>query len=155
MIQRIQTLYLFFIVIISIVLFFTPLIEFVNNESVFSLGILGLNFQNQQNIITISTLPLIIINSMVILLSIISIYSFKNRNLQLKICKINLFLISSFLIFIVMYSNQIEEKIGSTALNTSFGLGILLPVLSLILTYLAIRGIKKDQELLRSIDRIR
>ena len=63
--------------------------------------------------------------------------------------------ISSFLIFIVMYSNQIEEKIGSTALNTSFGLGILLPVLSLILTYLAIRGIKKDQELLRSIDRIR
>ena len=155
MIQRVQTLYLFFIVVISIVLFFVPLIEFVNGDSVFSLNILGLEFENQENTISISTFPLIVINSLIIVLTSICIIIFKNRNLQIKICKINLFLLSAFLIFTVMYSTQIEEKLGDKGLNTSFGLGIILPIISITLTYLAIRGIKKDQELIRSVDRIR
>ncbi len=155
MIQRVQTLYLFFIVVISIVLFFVPLVEFVNSDSIFSLNILGLEFQNQENSFSISTFPLIIINTLIIVLTSICIITFKNRNLQIKICKINLFLISAFLIFTVMYSTQIEEKLADKGLNTSFGLGIILPIISIILTYLAIRGIKKDQELIRSVDRIR
>ena len=155
MIQRVQTLYLFFIVVISIVLFFVPLVEFVNSDSIFSLNILGLEFQNQENSFSISTFPLIIINTLIIVLTSICIITFKNRNLQIKICKINLFLISAFLIFTVMYSTQIEEKLADKGLNTSFGLGIILPIISIILIYLAIRGIKKDQELIRSVDRIR
>ena len=131
MIQRVQTLYLFFIVVISIVLFFVPLVEFVNSDSIFSLNILGLEFQNQENSFSISTFPLIIINTLIIVLTSICIITFKNRNLQIKICKINLFLISAFLIFTVMYSTQIEEKLADKGLNTSFGLGIILPIISI------------------------
>ena len=110
MIQRVQTLYLFFIVVISIVLFFVPLIEFVNSDSIFSLNILGLEFQNQENSFSISTFPLIVINSLIIVLTSICIIIFKNRNLQIKICKINLFLLSAFLIFTVMFGSTTSKR---------------------------------------------
>jgi hypothetical protein len=37
----------------------------------------------------------------------------------------------------------------------SFKTGVVLPLVAIILDYLAIRGIKKDEALIRSIDRIR
>jgi hypothetical protein len=50
-------------------------------------------------------------------------------------------------------------NISSTAqtaeLSTTYGIGMMLPLLSLIFCLLAIRGIRKDEELVRSADRIR
>ena len=89
--------------------------------------------------------------------SITTIFLYKNRKLQITLCKLNL-LFYLCVIFTVFYS-------GENALNyiinlglegeLNYKLGSILPIVSTILIFLGSRAIKKDEELVRSADRIR
>ena len=58
---------------------------------------------------------------------------------------------------IVMYSDRVKELMETEVNDVVMGFkfGAIIPVLSLILTYVAIRFIKKDDNLVRSADRLR
>jgi hypothetical protein len=77
----------------------------------------------------------------------LSIFLFKNRLLQIKICKVLIFLIAiNIALFALSFSSIKNLKPGFSAF---------VPPIQLILVFLALRAIKKDEEKVRSVDRLR
>ena len=121
MIQRIQSIYLFFAFCLMAVLVLLP----------FS-----------------SSLIILIGSGAAALLSIINIFLYKKRSLQRKICYVILFL--SVLVYIIYFSLE-YQNFSLSEIKFTF----IFPLIAIIFTYLAIRGIKKDEKLIRSLDRLR
>ncbi len=85
------------------------------------------------------------------LLSLISIFSYKNRKTQFVLGRLNIILNFILLgLFVVQSLNLSGEADVSEK-----GIGILLPILSIVFLVLANKAIKKDEDLVKSVDRLR
>jgi hypothetical protein len=84
-------------------------------------------------------------------LSLLSIFMFKNRKLQFVLGRLNIILNVILLGFFVYQSLNISGE----ALVSEKGIGIFLPILSIVLLVLANKAIKKDEDLVKSVDRLR
>ena len=78
---------------------------------------------------------------------------YKNRKIQLLLASVNYLLILGVIIMMYMYSLRINYFEGSG--SQSFTFFALLPISLLFFNFLAVRGIKKDERLIRSMDRLR
>ncbi|MGN6617221.1 MAG: DUF4293 family protein [Ilyomonas sp.] len=137
MIQRVQTIWL---LLASLFAFLTLKFPFY-----IIAGTLGLSAPIEFN--ATSRTFLLMLTSILGALCFIIIFLFKQRKLQMKLCLLSL-LIS--LVNIYLYFNFIKEyTVGGLSIFSVFT--FLIPVFIL----LAIRGIYKDQKLIRSVDRIR
>ena len=86
-------------------------------------------------------------------LSLIAIFLFKNRPLQSKIVLISILLSISAIALEVW---QIEKyKSSATITKGTYEFGGLLPIVMTIFLILAARGIRKDEKLVKSLDRLR
>jgi hypothetical protein len=87
-----------------------------------------------------------------VLLIVVSIFftllKFKNRKLQIKLC---LSLVVFFIINTIIFSSLYIMYPKNFSITTS----VIFTPIQLILVLLALRAIKKDEELIRSVDRIR
>jgi glucan phosphoethanolaminetransferase (alkaline phosphatase superfamily) len=86
------------------------------------------------------------------LLSIVSIMLYKNRSLQLWLVRFLILFVAAFIVALVSYSYIIITKYDSEIVP---GFMMAIPLLQLIFSVLALRGIKKDDDLVRSYDRLR
>lgn len=84
-------------------------------------------------------------------LSVISIFMFKNRKSQFMLGRLNIILNFILLGFFVYQSLSLS---GETAVSEK-GIGMLLPIVSIVLLALANKAIKKDEDLVKSVDRLR
>ena len=84
-------------------------------------------------------------------LSLISIFSFKNRKSQFVLGRLNILLNFVLLGIFVYQSLNIS---GETNVSEK-GIGILLPIFSIVCLVLANKAIKKDEDLVKSVDRLR
>lgn len=136
MIQRKQSLYLLVVVILSSLLLSTfPLWENESLEAQFAF-----NFT-----------PSLIGVSASAVLALISIFLFKNRKLQFVLGRINI-LINFFIIgFFVYWSLNLS---GETQVSEK-GIGMFVPLVSIVFLVLANKAIKKDEDLVKSVDRFR
>lgn len=148
MIQRKQTLFLLAIVFIAIAQFFIPFQNIVITNGHWPICLMP---GCSSDIMSANIYFPMALNSMIILLSIIIIFLYKNRVLQYKLANLlvvfNMFLVGLF--FILSYS----KEGGLQAISYQFG--SFLPIISAFLAYLAAHYIKKDEQLVRSADRIR
>ena len=96
-----------------------------------------------------------VMQGLVFLTTLIAIFIYKNRSLQIKLCKLNILLIALQIAAVVMYSDVVRNAIDVEDTVIKFQFAAFIPVISLILTYLAIRLIKKDEKLVRAADRLR
>ena len=78
--------------------------------------------------------------------SLVTIGLYKNRRLQMKICIVTM---------ILFFSTFISTSYLTAALGCTVGFGSVVPLLSAVLALLAWNGIKKDEKLVRSADRLR
>ena len=85
------------------------------------------------------------------LLSIIAIFMFKNRKLQFVLGRLNIILNFFLLGFFVYLSLNVS---GETAVSEK-GIGMFIPIISIVLLVLANKAIKKDEDLVKSVDRLR
>jgi hypothetical protein len=84
-------------------------------------------------------------------LSLISIFMFKKRKSQFMLGRLNIILNFILLgLFVVQSLNLSGEADVSEK-----GIGILLPILSIVFLVLANKAIKKDEDLVKSVDRLR
>ncbi len=136
MVQRIQTVYLILAAGVSAgVMFFTPLWINIKNIAVFA----------NDNMLYFTLFMASAI------LSIGSIFLFKKRKLQLMLGRINILLNFILLGLFVYQSLNIS---GETEVSEK-GIGIFLPVISIVLLVLANKAIIKDEKLVKSVDRLR
>ena len=162
MIQRRQTIFMLLTAILSALLFFMPLASFVAGDNVMKFTIFGI--QNPIDTLTLSksyTWPLIVLTILMTILPIFAIFKYKKRELQVKLCHLVMLLNLVFIgIVFLYYDNDIQQIIAavegdSYELDVAYFFGMVLPLVNLVLEILAVRGIKKDIELLKSVDRLR
>ncbi|MBR4155681.1 MAG: DUF4293 domain-containing protein [Bacteroidales bacterium] len=155
MIQRIQTIFLFLATVFAGILFFTPVFSFNYVGELMKLTIYGVKGANE--LLSFSAayaLPLLLIAVLIVAIPAITIFMYKKRELQLKLSSLNIFLNAALcgLIFLY-YASNVENRINPETVHYMFGTYI--PLINMVLSVLAMRWVKKDIELLKSVDRLR
>ena len=155
MIQRIQTVYLLAIVVLSGFVIFSPLADLLNkvDNLNYLVDFKGISLiQTTGNIIESRIWALTSVSMVVPILALIAIFSFKNRVKQIRLTVINMFFILCFYIFLVLFLWP-----ACVRLHADWHLRIVsvFPLVNLILSYLAIGAIGKDEKLIKSMDRLR
>ncbi len=84
-------------------------------------------------------------------LSLVTIFMFKNRKLQFVLGRLNIILNFFLLGFFVYLSLNVS---GETEVSEK-GIGMFLPIISIVFLALANKAIKKDEDLVKSVDRLR
>jgi hypothetical protein len=143
MIQRIQTIYLLIASIVSGGLIFVFNLWKTLKENIFTLDLF------QYDSILFKCIPVLFLVSAI--LSIVTIFLFKNRQLQFVIGRISI-LINLFLLGLLIY---VSLNLPGEALVSEKGIGMFLPILAILLIVLANKAIKKDEDLVKSVDRLR
>lgn len=155
MIQRIQSVYLSLITILSLVLLNGSILVF--SEKTGSLinvtfsGIFRANTGQGLELIE-KLLPLSVLIILIPLISLITIFIYKNRKVQLRLSLFLIILISVFVIALIHVSLSVISKFEASIIP---GYKMIIPVLILIISILAYRGIRKDDRLVKSNDRLR
>lgn len=90
------------------------------------------------------------LSGLAIIILLIEILKFKNRILQMKLAIANSFLMTVNLVLMTYFVIDLQkDNVGG------FGLGIFIFALAMLLNILARRFIQKDENLVRSVDRLR
>ena len=84
-------------------------------------------------------------------LAITSILNFKKRQLQFVINRLNIIL--NFVLLGVFVYRSLSVS-GETFVSVK-GIGVLIPVISIVFLVLANKAIKRDEDLVKSVDRLR
>jgi membrane-associated HD superfamily phosphohydrolase len=88
-----------------------------------------------------------------LLIAFISIFFYKKRSLQIKLNVLNIILFVLIYVVETVYLFISKDKLPFT--DYSIQISSALPILNIILTYLAIRSIRADQNLVESLNRLR
>jgi hypothetical protein len=153
MIQRIQTIYLLVALFLMALLFSNPIAEIIINKSLYLTLWHNKIISTNTEFAPHSTWPITALLSVIILIELIAIFLYKNRQLQIRLCVFNLLLmfgIVGLIYFITKSTLSSMEGIKSVFLWP-----IVCPMVAIILNYLALKSIQKDENLVRSYDRIR
>lgn len=136
MIQRIQTIYLLIATAVSLGLPYAfSLYADANGEAVWA--------ADEVLYITLFSLSA--------LFSFISIFLWNNRKNQFVLGRLNI-LLNFVLLGVLVYRSQILS--GGTAVLEK-GIGMIIPLVSIVLLVLANKAIKRDEDLVKSVDRLR
>ncbi|MCD0465738.1 DUF4293 domain-containing protein [Flavobacterium sp. ENC] len=137
MIQRIQTVYLILTFIVTgVLVFFIPLWTLSNGKAFYFM---------QDQVYTV----LLGLSTM---LTIISIISYKKRQNQFVMGRLNIIL---NLILLGLFVYRSLNLSGETVTVSEKGIGMFLPIVAIVLLVLANKAIKKDEDLVKSVDRLR
>ena len=155
MIQRIQTIYLLIIVILSGFVFFSPIVDLINKADslIYQVDFKGILLVQPTGIKIESRIWAIDFVSLAVpVLALITIFSFKKRVRQIRLTIVNMIFMICFYIFMVLYLWPACERLHA---DWHLRIVAVFPLINLILSYLAIGSIGKDEKLIKSLDRLR
>ncbi len=161
MIQRIQTVYLVIAFIAIILAFFFPVANYTLGNSVdtylgtVSFFLYGMVKQPATLDISYKSLfylPLILIAAMILVLTVLSILQYKKRLRQLRTVNFAILLNIVLIVLFFFYTDKISKDL---AIQTAYRMGAVFPLISLVFLVLATYAIKRDERLVRSLDRLR
>lgn len=155
MIQRIQTLYMFLGFATAVVLFFLPLVGFnLQGEEAVEYQLLTFESIRPLGISMQSLLMPVIMNTAVALLLLINIFLYKSRKIQKRLLLMAMVLNLATLGGSFFVADQITSLKEVTS-EASYKLGIYAPLLIMMFIVFANRGIRKDDKLMKSSERLR
>jgi len=143
MIQRIQTVYLLLASLVSGGLIFVFNLWNTIKEKIFVVDLFS------KDIVVLKAIPFMFITSS--LLSIGAIFLFKDRKLQFVLGRV-IILINLILLGLLIY---LSLNLSGETMVSEKGIGMFLPVLAILLIVFANKAIKKDENLVKSVDRLR
>lgn len=152
MIQRIQTVYLAISVILLGLIFAFNFATYHTETGDFIFSVNGISPKNDDASIL---LPYSIVIPVIIAAIVFAILQYKKRKVQLKIVRLAYILILITLAFLFFDMSNIEKALNVTQENSSYGAGLFLLAASWPLVFLSNRAIKKDEELVKSVERLR
>jgi drug/metabolite transporter (DMT)-like permease len=150
MIQRIQTIYLLLASILLSSMFLFSLAGFqINSSQIFELYSYGFLKNGKE---FLPTYPLAILNGLVSIIIFVTIFLYKNRKLQMRTSILSMALVFMHLGLFYYYLITTAKSLNATIY---YSISSAMPLLSILLVLLAYRSIRKDEELVKSADRIR
>lgn len=153
MIQRIQSIFLLLTTILMGATFVIPSLEITSEDLKFS-SILFNSLGIFDNSISYHAWGAAIFCALSAIVAFLNIFLYKKRKLQIKLGLFTALLIAIYYVTAAFYINAFLDKITS-GYSLNIQLGIIFPVLALIFDLLAVSRIKKDEKLVKSLDRIR
>ena len=100
-----------------------------------------------------TVLPLLLINILVIALTVVTILTFKNRIRQVRLVRFNMLL--SILLIVGIFFLYPNLVMNTAEAESEWEAGAYIPIVNLLLPFMANRSILKDEKLVRSVDRLR
>lgn len=137
MIQRVQSIFLAIVILCGAGLLVFPFVSYEGYPPLF--------MRNPTDITPIA-------NYLSILTALLAVFSYSNRKLQIKLCYFIIIFNVTLLLAIFLFTNQLFDHDFE---KKSFLFSSYLPFVAIVAAFMASRYIKKDEELVRSADRIR
>jgi hypothetical protein len=150
MIQRIQTVFLFISFVLTGLLFFIPFANLITSE-VYSFSLFGISSGKSEEVLK-QPYGLTVLGALTTLLIFVIIFLFKKRKLQMTLTLIAIIL--SLALNAAMYYLTDQYHLMLTA-GIKYSVVFVFPIIAAVLLFLAYRSIKKDEKLVRSLDRLR
>ncbi len=151
MIQRIQTLFLLAVALLSGLMLTGDLIQLAaGGGTIFSMSFLGM--ENSGGEVIQRLWPMSVILALVPFISLVAIFLYRKRPLQMRLTMLVLLLSLGTLILGAFYILMFDRKIDVSII---WKVRVLFPLISAILAWLAYRSILKDEVRVRSYDRLR
>jgi hypothetical protein len=158
MIQRVQSIYLALTIIcLSLVTFGSHLISFITPEVRFDItsnAIIEKTLDAQQTIDTDSILGYLVTGGL-LLMAIITLLSFKSLTRQFRLGRMLFLTYTVVLISFVLLFYLGQDLISKEITRKELGTGFIFLVIGLPFSFLANVGIKKDKNLIDSLNRLR
>lgn len=150
MIQRIQSIYLLLASVCLFLMEFWPIATF---------GPMVVDLQGAASQAEVTLHPLLDLEYRygqwaIILLTTITIFLYKDRKRQMLLARVDHLLLLAFIVWMQVDLGRFSEQAGE-GIQVSYDISTFLPVIALAFLLLAHRAIKKDEELVRSLDRLR
>lgn len=154
MIQRKQSLYLLCAVIVLVLTMFLPLGKFLVADK--EIILTSVTHSEIGVGISLGSIPLAILAVVATLVPLVNIFLYKRRMFQIRLC------IAEFIILIglqgfvvwVLYLTKSALAVHGTV-SMVYAVAAIFPLVALLFVWLAMRGIMKDEALIRSMNRIR
>jgi len=157
MIQRIQSLFLAVAAIAAGLMFFFPIADFysetLGNYKLLATGLICMDPDPRVTPSFWFSIPLLALVSASILLSVVTIFLYKNRAQQLRLLAFNILITIVLIIVVLMFYMSSVQKI--TGIAPVYQFGAFCPLINLLFLILANRFIRRDENLVKSADRLR
>lgn len=166
MIQRIQTLYLFLAAVCCVVaVFFSPM-QFITPDEAVQQAIYSFDFRHLHEVcytpdgdlihvpdsIMMNTWGLGAVLLIISALSLVNIFLFNKRILQARLNIFTICFCLGYYLMLIMYAWFICKRLE---VEWYMDWSAALPLVSMVLTFMATRAILKDEALVRAADRLR
>ena len=149
MLQRIQTIWLLLAAVSMLLLFVVPSFAGTANDTMYILYASGIKLVKGSEVIFTKNILLLLSTLMSALISLLNIFNYRNRLFQKRIALMNMLLLAMLSFWFFQVGKSLPAE------NTKISIGMFLPPLAILFTFLAIRGIRFDEKLIRSADRLR
>lgn len=161
MIQRIQTVFLVLAIVLNLTSVFVPLWKVTNKAGSDTAVLSGMGIEvtgSETKSISMTDEPMVlgftILAFAASLFVAVVIFMFKNRPLQMRLAYLSAVVIFIQTILLVVYSMNMGDIIPGIATGT-VQMGYFMPLLAVVFIWMAARKIKKDEEMVRGMDRLR
>lgn len=145
MIQRIQSLWLFLAALAAAGLLYFNLYTYHTLENA-----VDTSRQFKAN----DQYGLFVLAILLIILPLVNIFLFKNRKRQKGLAMLGIVVAIGFIALMIMEITNLRDTTPPPS-SGSYGVGAIMPILSIVFMFLALSGIRKDEKMLKSLDRLR
>jgi hypothetical protein len=155
MIQRIQTLYLTLVLFLSLIFFTGTVFNFTQGAGITVRLLLSglMTDQSSQTFGRVENIwPLSVILILTAFFSLVTIFLYKNRKIQIILAKALVAMAALLIIALSWYGYNVTTTFKLVLIP---GVKMILPVFILLFSVLALRGILSDERLVKSYDRLR
>jgi len=147
MIQRIQSVYLTISIVLTGLLFLLPFAEIAKDGAIYLFNFKGILLDG---VLKVNGIAIPVLLVVIMALHGLAIFGYKNRPRQTRVI---VFAILALLVLIGLFIYFTYLSFSGVLISFKFGTAF--PLVAIVVDYLAIRAIGKDEALIRSIDRIR
>jgi|SRR5690554_982814 len=158
MIQRVQTIYLLLATLAGAMTFFLSYANlYADGAKVAEYAMFGV-FNVQSESVEMTSpypLPVWILGALAVIVPFVAILLYKNRLKQLRIVRLATLVNLGYVVYLFFAIDAINEQLFENDLEVLHHAGFYMPVIAIVFCFLAVRGIKKDEALVKSLDRIR
>lgn len=154
MIQRIQSVYLLLVICFSVLTAIYPLAEFIGtaDKAIYEMTASGVYSFKVEDGMVMNTAGLLAVLLGVALLAVVELFLYKKRVLQMRLGVFSMLLLGGFYLVFGFLAFLFKDELKAD-LHLKFAVGM--PLICLILEYLALRAIGRDEALIRSLNRLR
>jgi amino acid permease len=150
MIQRIQSVYILIATLLAVLMLFLPWVTYNTESTSLVFSVFGEDSAGTKSA------NLLVSIAISVVLSLVSLFLFSDRKKQMKLVRFTMiFMVLTFINFGVLHYLNIENIAAEGELSMSYGISPAFILVNLVLLWLANKAIKKDDDLIRSVERLR